>query len=180
MATDSALDALRSMLLDRVDRTDELVDDLTDDLPTPIGTYRPDGEANTVCWLLWHQARVLDDHGADLAGTLPVWTDGGWYDELRLPFTKEATGYGQSADEVAQVVASGGQLAGYHHDVTARVRDYLAAVDVAELERVVDRRWDPPVTAAVRIVSMLDDSVQHLGQAAYVRGLAERAGLGDE
>mgnify|MGYP003290643604 CR=1 FL=1 len=105
MATDSALEALRSLLLDRVDRIDELVDALTDDLPTPIGTYRPDGEANTVCWLLWHQARVLDDHGADLAGTLQVWTDGGWYDELRLPFTKEATGYGQSADEVAQVVA---------------------------------------------------------------------------
>ncbi|MGH1562418.1 mycothiol transferase [Mumia sp. DW29H23] len=178
MTTDPALEALRSLLLDHVDRIDALVDSLTRDLPTPIGTYRPDTQSNTVCWLVWHQARVLDDHGADLAGTAQVWTDEGWYDELGLPFPKSATGYGQSGDDVARVVASGEKLAGYHRDVTARLRDYLRSVDVAELERVVDTRWDPPVTAAVRIVSMLDDSVQHLGQAAYVRGVAERAGLG--
>lgn len=178
MTDDATLTALRDQLLDHVDRIDELVDDLTRDLPMPIGTYRPDGQANTVCWLVWHQTRVLDDHGADLTGTPQVWTDAGWYDELRLPFTKSATGYGQSPDEVAQVVASGEHLAGYHHDVTERLRAYVRQLDAAELARVVDDRWDPPVTASVRLVSMLGDSLQHLGQAAYVRGLAERTGLG--
>lgn len=179
MSNDSAaLDALRAMLLDQLDRIDELVDDLTRDLPLPIGTFRPDSEANTVCWLVWHQSRVLDDHGADLTGSLQAWTDGGWYDELGLPFAKSATGYGQSPDDVAAVAVSGEKLAGYHHDVTGRLRSYLHGVDVPELERVVDERWDPPVTAAVRLVSMFGDSLQHLGQAAYVRGIAERAGLG--
>ncbi len=179
MSNDSAaLDTLRAILLDQVDRIDDLVDDLTRDLPLPIGTYRPDGESNTVCWLVWHQARVLDDHGADLMGTLQAWTADGWYDELGLPFAKSATGYGQSPDEVAAVVVSGEKLAGYHHDVTGRLRSFLHGVDVAGLRRIVDDRWDPPVTAAVRLVSMFDDSVQHLGQASYVRGLAERADLG--
>jgi len=36
---------------------------------------------------------------------------------------------------------------------------------------VVDRRWDPPVTMGVRLVSIADDCLQHVGQAAYVRGL---------
>ena len=39
---------------------------------------------------------------------------------------------------------------------------------------MVDERWDPPVTAAVRLVSVVDDAVKHLGQAEYVLGLAER------
>ena len=42
----------------------------------------------------------------------------------------------------------------------------------AELKRVVDTNWDPPVTASARLVSIIDDCAQHLGQAAYVRGIA--------
>jgi hypothetical protein len=177
-ADPDALETLRAILLDQIDRIDELVDDLTRDLPLPIGTFRPDGEANTICWLVWHQSRVLDDHGADLAGSPEAWTADGWYDELGLPLPKAATGYGQSPEEAASVVASGEKLAGYHHDVTGRLRAYLRDIDVDELRRIVDDRWDPPVTAAVRLVSMVGDSLQHLGQAAYVRGIAERAGLG--
>jgi hypothetical protein len=51
---------------------------------------------------------------------------------------------------------------------------YVDGITSAELDRVVDTRWDPPVTAAVRLVSVIGDTMQHLGQAAYVRGLAMR------
>ena len=44
----------------------------------------------------------------------------------------------------------------------------------ADLDRVVDERWDPPVTLAVRLVSVLADGLEHAGQAAYIRGVAER------
>ena len=44
-------------------------------------------------------------------------------------------------------------------------------VTEADLDRVVDERWDPPVTLGVRLVSVVNDDAQHLGQAAYVRGL---------
>jgi hypothetical protein len=49
---------------------------------------------------------------------------------------------------------------------------YVDGITSAELDRIVDTRWDPPVTAAVRLVSVIGDTMQHLGQAAYVRGLA--------
>jgi hypothetical protein len=42
------------------------------------------------------------------------------------------------------------------------------------LARVVDERWVPPVTASARLVSSIDDCAQHLGQAAYVLGIAQR------
>ena len=40
-----------------------------------------------------------------------------------------------------------------------------------DLDRVIDENWDPPVTLGVRLVSILDDDAQHVGQAAYLRGL---------
>jgi Protein of unknown function (DUF664) len=55
--------------------------------------------------------------------------------------------------------------------VDARTREMLEHITPEDLERVVDRRWDPPVTLGVRLVSVADDCLQHAGQAAYVRGL---------
>ena len=51
---------------------------------------------------------------------------------------------------------------------------YLATLDDDDLDRVVDTRWDPPVTVGVRLVSVIADDLQHVGQAAYVRGLLHR------
>ena len=44
----------------------------------------------------------------------------------------------------------------------------------ADLTRIVDERWDPPVSLGVRLVSVVTDDLQHVGQAAYVRGLTEK------
>jgi hypothetical protein len=41
------------------------------------------------------------------------------------------------------------------------------------MDRVIDRRWDPPVTVGVRLVSVVNDTQQHIGQLSYVRGLLE-------
>ncbi|MED5803640.1 hypothetical protein VX037_21660 [Gordonia sp. Z-3] len=41
----------------------------------------------------------------------------------------------------------------------------------ADLDVVVDDNWTPAVTMGVRLVSVLDDDAQHIGQAAYIRGL---------
>jgi hypothetical protein len=64
-------------------------------------------------------------------------------------------------------------LLGYLDAVTARTRELLVGVTPDTLDRIVDRRWNPPVTLGVRLVSIADDSLQHLGQAAYLRGLLD-------
>ena len=63
---------------------------------------------------------------------------------------------------------------GYFDAVHARTVEHLGTLTEADLERVVDRAWDPPVTLAVRLESTLADDLQHAGQASYVRGLALR------
>ncbi|MGY1636094.1 DinB family protein [Geodermatophilus sp. SYSU D00742] len=138
-----------------------------DDLARRVG---PD--ANPIGWLTWHLLRVQDDHVSDVAGTDQVWTSDGWADRFGLPVDDTATGYGMSSEDVAAVrVPSAELLLGYSAAVHQRTADFLQGLSDEDLDRVVDERWDPPVTLGVRLVSVLSDDLQHLGQAAYVRGL---------
>jgi uncharacterized damage-inducible protein DinB len=134
-------------------------------------TARPVEGANTIAWLVWHLTRIQDDHLADAAGTEQVWTAEGWADRFGLPFAADATGYGQTADEVAEVRASADLLTGYYDAVHTRTVEYVTSLADTDLDRVVDERWDPPVTLGVRLISVLSDDLQHAGQASYARGL---------
>ena len=128
--------------------------------------------ANPIGWLVWHLLRVQDDHVADVAGTEQVWTADGWAGRFGLPVDDAATGYGMSDAEVDAVgVPSAELLLGYSQAVHARTAEFLRGLSDDDLDRVVDTRWDPPVTLGVRLVSVLSDDFQHLGQAAYLRGL---------
>src|SRR3954451_11247231 len=152
-----------------------LVHRVLDGLPDDALTARLDPEANSIAWLVWHLTRVQDDHVAHVAGTEQVWTANGWADRFALPFAPPTIGYGQSSDEVGQVRGVPADLlAGYYDDVHATTTAYLSGLTDADLDRVVDRRWDPPVTLAVRLVSLISDDLQHAGQAAFVRGVLER------
>jgi uncharacterized damage-inducible protein DinB len=135
-------------------------------------TQRVGPEANTIAWLAWHLARVQDDHVADVAGREQVWTAEGWADRFGLPFDESETGYGFTSEQVAQVrVESADLLLHYAADVHARTVEFLRGLTDSDLDRIVDTRWDPPVTLGVRLISVLSDDLQHIGQAAYARGL---------
>jgi uncharacterized damage-inducible protein DinB len=133
--------------------------------------YRPTPDANSIAWLAWHLVRIQDSHIADVAGTEQVWTAEGWADRFDLPFDPSVTGYGFTSEQVAQVrVESAGLLLAYAAAVHARTAEFLRGLADNDLDRVVDERWNPPVTLGIRLVSVLDDDLQHVGQAAYVRG----------
>jgi hypothetical protein len=135
---------------------------------------RIDGRANSIGWLVWHAARVQDAQVADVFGVEQVWSTNGWAQRFGLPLDVADTGYGHSSEQVAAVdVQDGALLVGYMHDTLSRTRDLLREVSEQDLDRVVDERWDPPVTLGVRLVSVVDDDVQHLGQAAFARGIIE-------
>jgi uncharacterized damage-inducible protein DinB len=131
-------------------------------------------QANPIGWLAWHLVRVQDDHVADVAGTEQVWTADGWVDRFGLPFDASETGYGFSQDQVAQVrLESAELLLDYAAAVQKKTAEFLEGLSDEDLDRVVDTRWDPPVTLGVRLVSVVSDDLQHIGQAAYVRGLLD-------
>jgi len=166
-----------ALLADAFDRVQEVVREAAGGLTSQQLTYRADDDANTIAWLVWHLTRVQDDHIADAAGTPQVWTSEGWDARFGLPFDASETGYGQTRDEVAVVrVDSADLLIGYHDAVHDRTVEYVRTLTGDDLDRIVDEVWEPPVTLGVRIVSVLGDTLQHAGQAAYVRGMAERSG----
>jgi uncharacterized damage-inducible protein DinB len=136
---------------------------------------RLDGTANSIGWLVWHLTRVQDDHVAEVAGVEQVWTARGFERRFGLDLPRSSIGYGHDDAEVAAVrVDSPELLLEYYDAVHEQTLQFLKGVTDADLDRVVDRRWDPPVTLGVRLVSVIDDDAQHVGQAAFVRGVLER------
>ncbi|MGV9797799.1 mycothiol transferase [Mycobacterium sp. NPDC003449] len=169
--TVSESDAVRELLRDAFTRLIEHVDELTEGLSEEQSVYRPTPQANSIAWLIWHSARGQDLQLCDVAGFEQVWTRDGWVDRFGLDLPRGDMGYGHSADDVAKVRAPIELLAGYYRAVHKVTLEYIATVTDEELGRIVDTRWDPPVTASVRLVSIIDDCAQHLGQAAYLRGI---------
>jgi len=162
------------LLTDGFGRVRENVDQVVSGLTEDQLAYRPDDHANSIAWLVWHLTRIQDDHVADVAGAEQVWTVGAWHERFGLPFDEGDTGFGHGPDDVAAVRVSAELLAGYQDAVHSSCVDYVKTLEDDDYARVVDTRWDPPVTLAVRLVSVLDDAAQHAGQAAYLRGLVER------
>ncbi|MEU8777710.1 DinB family protein [Streptomyces sp. NPDC048606] len=163
------------VIADGFGRVREVVHEVLDGIGAEALNARPDPAANSIAWLVWHLARVQDDHVADAAGLPQVWREGGWADRLGLSLPVAATGYGQTARQAAAVrVDSPEPLLGYFDAVHEQSLRFVRSLSAADLGRVVDARWDPPVTLGVRLVSVLADDLQHAGQAAYVRGLVER------
>jgi hypothetical protein len=161
-----------SLLLELYGRIPPLARHAVDGVDLDQLTQPPSPGANTIAWLVWHLARVQDDHVAELLGADQLWVGGSWARRFGLEPDPSNTGYGHSAEEVAAVrPEEPAVLIEYLEAVDDRTRAMLRDLVPADLDRIVDRRWDPPVTLGVRLVSIADDSLQHAGQAAYVRGL---------
>lgn len=141
------------------------------DLDPEALAWRPRPDANSIAWLVWHLTRIQDDHVADIGGREQTWSAGDWAVRFGLPAGATDTGYGHSPDEVAAVRARADLLIAYHDAVSDATLTTLGALSPSDLDSIVDRSYDPPVTAGVRLVSVVTDDLQHLGQAAYVRGL---------
>jgi len=162
------------LLVDGLSRVHDVVHEVATGLTAEQLTYRPAPAANSICWLIWHLTRVQDDHVAEVADREQVWTAEGWASRFGLPAGSTATGYGHSPDQAAAItVTSADVLTGYHDAVHEKSVEFVRTITDADLDRIVDDRWDPPVTLGVRLISVIDDDAQHAGQAAYVRGLIE-------
>jgi uncharacterized damage-inducible protein DinB len=162
----------KDLLIEAFDRLPELVRSAVDGLsPEQLRTPPAEG-ANTVAWLVWHLTRIQDGYLAELTGQDQVYVTGDRAGQFGLKPDPDDNGYGHSAAQVQAVrPASAEVLVDYYQAVHERTVSYLAGLTDGDLDRVVDESWDPPVTLGVRLVSILNDDTQHVGQAAYVRGV---------
>jgi hypothetical protein len=164
-----------ALLLELYGRIPPLAAEAVDGLDADDLCWSPDPEANPIGWLVWHATRVQDHHLSELMGSDQVWVSGDRAGSFGLAPEPDDVGYGHTPEQVHLVRPRGPEaLLAYHGAVDARTRDFLADLSATDLDAIVDTRWDPPVTLGVRLVSVADDSLQHMGQAAYLRGLLDR------
>lgn len=163
------------LLLDLFARVDEHVHEAVDGLDVDALVTPPEPGANTIAWLIWHLTRVQDHHISEILEQDQEWITGGWAPRFGLARDPQNTGYGHSWKDVMTVRPESAEvLVEYHEAVAARTRELLARTTAKDLDRIVDKRWDPPVTLAVRLISVADDDIQHAGQASYTRGIIDR------
>jgi uncharacterized damage-inducible protein DinB len=162
------------LLIDAFERIRDALHPAVNGLSLDELTFRPDRESNSIAWLAWHLTRIEDDHIAALDGKEQVWTASGWTERFALPLDQSDTGYGHGPEDVAAVSADAQSLLAYFEEVHEKTRAFLRTLTDADFTRVVDRDWDPPVTLGVRLVSVVADGLEHVGQAAYVRGILQR------
>jgi uncharacterized damage-inducible protein DinB len=166
---------VRQLLTEGFGRLPDLVDEAVRGLSTDELTWAPAPGGNTIGWLVWHLTRVQDHHISELLASDQVWVEGDWAARFGLASDPRNSGYGHNAAQVAAVRPdSAHTLVEYYESVATRTMALLGELTPAALDKVVDRRWDPPVTLGVRLVSVLADDLEHVGQAAYVRGLLPR------
>lgn len=163
------------LLIDAFGRLDGLVPPLLKDADAAKLNWRPEGTGNSIAWLVWHLSRVQDDQIADVAGTESVWKSHGYAAQFGFNLDPADTGYGHTSEQVSEVrVESGKLLESYFRESSVACLAYVSTLADADLDTVVDTRWTPHVTLGVRLVSILDDIIQHAGQASYVHGLNGR------
>ncbi|HZR50852.1 MAG TPA: DUF664 domain-containing protein [Streptosporangiaceae bacterium] len=158
------------LLVDAFGRVQEEVHAAVEGLTEEQLAIRLDADANSIAWLIWHLTRVQDDHASDAFGVEQVWPR--WRDRFGLP--DDHVGYGHSSRQVATVRGDAQLLTGYHDAVYEQTIKLVSTVTDADLSRIVDEGWDPPVTLGVRLISVVSDTLQHVGQAAFVRGILLR------
>lgn len=166
--------SIRDLLTDAASRPLDAARPVLDGLTTEDAHRLPCGHGNSIVWLLWHAARQMDVQTLALGGGESVWRSGGWADRLGVDRGERDFGFGDSVEEVASlhvrdVPALGDHLAACIGALTG----YLATLDDAALDEVIDDSYDPPVTRGTRLVSIIDDAAVHVGQAAYARGLLD-------
>lgn len=158
-------------MLDAFGRIRETVAATLEGLDDGSLVRRPGGTGNSVAWLIWHLSRVEDAQVASAAGLEQVWTAQDFVARFDLPLRARDTGYGHSSEQVDAVRAPAVLLLEYYDAVHRQTVEFVRTLTGQDLDRVVDTRWDPPVILGVRLVSTIADCLQHVGQAAYAKGL---------
>jgi uncharacterized damage-inducible protein DinB len=162
------------LLIDQFERLRDALYPAVNALSFEELAYRPDEQSNSISWLVWHLTRVQDQVVASLMGQDPIWTTNGWFERFALALDPADTGIGHDPSAVGKVTSSAEPLLGYFEDVHQRTVGWLRSLDDDALSKVLDGTSVPPVTVEGRLDQVVVDDLQHVGQAAYVRGLVAR------
>ena len=146
---------------------DITLDELVADLQPSVG------------WLTWHLIRVQDSQVCPLSDRAQAWIEDGWHEKFKM--APEPRDYGpahtNTRKQATSFIADTATLLAYHDAVFRRSVAYLDSLSDADLDRVLDDpRFDPRPTVGVRLVSVVNDNMQHVGQIVFQKGCLRSGG----
>jgi hypothetical protein len=168
----------KDLLIDGYSRIPEFLENVLKGLDQDELDWRPRHDCNSIGWLIWHLTRQQDAQIVSLMGGEQLWITGEWHGKFNRQPDPKDIGFGQSPEQVSEFKSPEARiLLGYNRAVVERSKQYISDLSETDLNRELNEPWFQPLpTVGVRLVSILDDSVLHAGQAAYVRGLLQGKG----
>jgi len=168
----------QDLLADGYSRVPEFMENVLSGLNEDDLNWQPRQDCNSIGWLCWHLTRQQDAQIAALMGEEQLWVKDGWYAKFNRDADAGDSGFGHTPEQVAAFKSPDAQtMLEYQKAVTERSKHYFQTLSKTDLDRKLDEPWfQPPPTVGVRLVSIMDDSMLHAGQAAYVRGLRQGKG----
>ncbi len=166
------------MLSDGYNRIVDVMERVLKGLNEEDLNWQPSPDCNSIGWLAWHLTRQQDAQISSLAGEEQLWTKDGWHAKFNRPSDPRDVGFGQTPEQVAAFKSPNvDTLLAYNKAVVERSKAYFNTLSKTDLDRELNEpMFQPLPTVGVRLISIMDDSVLHAGQAAYIRGLRQGRG----
>lgn len=185
--TELLLDSLRR----RMRAMHSLYDDAVDTMDVDQVNHVERDEVLPIAFSLFHFANMEDTSFVMVTGQPPVW-DEAWADKLQLAIPDHGK-HRTPAEMVAQRIGDYGAFKDYMRTVYARTEAWLAALDPAELTRIVVGRPFPAQIASTysaRVagpegLTVLDavecwiyqHGLRHMGEIEHARALVGLQGM---
>ena len=140
---------------------------------------QPGPDCNSIGWLAWHLTRSHDRNMSEIVGKEQLWIRDKWYARFNRAPDPAETGVGHSSEDATAFRSPDSKtILEYHHAVLERIKDYVSNT-LSETE--LKRESKSPTLGTVgtvrrRLVGVISEGFQHVGQAAYVRGLLKGKG----
>ena len=168
----------KDLLIDGYGRVPEFLKNVLQGLNQDDLGWQPRHDCNSIGWLVWHLTRQQDVQTAALMGEEQLWIREKWYAKFNRQSEPDDTGFGHSPEQLSAFKSPEAKtLLDYNRAVVERSKQYISNLSETDLDRELNEPWFQPLpTVGVRLVSILDDSILHAGQAAYVRGLRHGKG----
>ena len=140
--------------------------------------WQPALGSNSIGWLMWHLTRVQDRALSAMEEKEQAWTAEGWHAKYGRAADPEDRGARDTPEQVAAFQPPDVEtLLAYYNAVGVLTHRFLNGLALADLERPVPGlRPGEMVPLASRLMLIMDDNLQHMGQVAYLRGLIRGAG----
>ena len=140
--------------------------------------WQPKPDSNSIGWLAWHLTRWHDVMISSFMEEEQVWIKDKWYEKFGREADENDHGLGHKPEDLANFRSPDAKtLIAYQTAVLEQSKRFLPTLSLADLDKQMENMpFKPPPTRGMMLMGILSDSLQHAGQASYVRGLREGMG----